>query len=35
MGSAEVILAAGSSIIGDIQSIFGTLLDTGSALVGS
>ncbi|SEL96033.1 hypothetical protein SAMN05444583_11847 [Rhodococcus maanshanensis] len=35
MGSAQLIIDAGSAIVGDIQSIFGTLLDTGSALVGS
>lgn len=35
MGSFEEVLAAGSSIFGDIQSIIATLVNLGSSIVGS
>ena len=35
MSSLEDILGAGSAIFGDIQSIFSTLLNLGSSIIGS
>ncbi|MFD4293033.1 hypothetical protein ACFWPA_12185 [Rhodococcus sp. NPDC058505] len=35
MGSFEDVIDAGSAIFGDVRSIFATLIDLGSSIVGS